>query len=293
MPLLKPVLVCVLLLSLVFAVAACGKLRSFDALVPYDAGGRKIAADIAFGPDARQRLDIYAPKQASAEPRPVIVFIYGGSWASGSRKDYGFAAHALAAEGFVTVVPDYRLVPAVRFPDFIDDGAAAVKWVQDNIAQHGGDADRIVLMGHSAGAYITMMLALDARYLAHAGADSRKIKGVIGLAGPYDFYPYDVPATVNAFGAAPDPAQTQPINFVRADAPPILLLTGEADTTVRPRNSKALAAKLQQAGAPVTLKLYPKVSHAEILLSLSRPLRGRAPALADAMDFADKVVQKP
>jgi acetyl esterase/lipase len=277
--------------ALLVTISACGKLRSFDAVVPYDAGARKIATGIAYGQDARQKLDIYAPKQASAERLPVIIFIYGGSWASGSRKDYGFAGHALAAKGFVTVVPDYRLVPAVRFPEFINDGAAAVKWVQDHVAQYGGDADRIILMGHSAGAYTAMMLTLDTRYLEQAGADRRKIKATIGLAGPYDFYPFDVAASVNAFGQAPDPAETQPINFVRADVSPILLLSGDADTTVRPRNSKTLAGKLEQAGAPVTLKLYPGVSHAEILLALSRPLRGRAPVLDDAVLFAVKAVQ--
>jgi acetyl esterase/lipase len=266
-------------------VSACGKLRTLDAIMPADGASHKIAREMSFGPDPRQKLDIYAPKSLETK-KPVIIFVYGGSWASGSRKEYGFAGRALAAQGFVVVIADYRLVPAVRFPAFIEDVAQTTRWVQDNIASHGGDADNLILMGHSAGAYNAMMAVLDTRYFDAAGVNTARIKAVIGLAGPYDFYPFDVPASVNAFGQAADPVQTQPITFAHADAPPILLLTGDTDTTVKPRNSKALAAKLKSLGAPVELKIYQKTGHIAILLSLSRPFRGRTSALADATAFA-------
>jgi acetyl esterase/lipase len=189
----------------------------------------------------------------------------------------------------VTVIPDYRLVPEVRFPAFIEDCAAAVRWAADHAAEHGGDASRIVLVGHSAGAYNAMMLALDAHYLRDAGVDAARVRGVVGISGPYDFLPFDVDASRNAFGQAPDAALTQPVHFARADAPPVLLLWGEADTTVGPRNLRGLDAALRAAGGRVETKTYPGVNHVGIMLALSRPLRGRAPTLGDVTEFARRV----
>jgi acetyl esterase/lipase len=219
----------------------------------------------------------------------VIVFIHGGSWRNGDRRDYNFLGAALAAQGFLAALTNYRLVPEVRFPSFIDDCANAVRWVQDNAAAHGGDPRRIVLMGHSAGAYNAIMLALDARYLAAAGVEANRIRGAIGLAGPYDFIPFDVPSTQDAFGQAPDPQRTQPIQFARADAPPLLLLWGADDTTVGPRNIASLGRAVQTAGGRVETKIYPDIDHVEILLALSRPFRGKAPVLADVAEFARRV----
>lgn len=270
------------------AAACTPSLGAFNALAPRDRDGRRVARDIPFGPEARQRLDVYAP-EGGGGLKPVIVFIYGGSWANGDKDDYTFAGAALASRGFVTVIPDYRLVPSVRFPAFIEDCAAAVRWVADHVAEFGGDASRIILVGHSAGAYNAMMLALDARYLRDAGVDAARVSGVAGLAGPYDFLPFDVDATRNAFGQAPDLALTQPVNFARADAPPALLLWGDADTTVGPRNLRGLDEALRAAGAPVETKIYPGVNHVDIMLALSRPLRGRAPTLADVTAFAERV----
>jgi acetyl esterase/lipase len=193
---------------------------------------------------------------------------------------------ALAAQGFVVAIPDYRLVPEVRFPTFVEDCAAAVRWVAHNVSAHGGDPERIILMGHSAGAYNAMMLALDARYLSGARVDLAHIRGAIGLAGPYDFLPFDVSATIDAFGQFPDPAATQPITFARADAPPLLLAWGEDDDTVGRRNLDGLERAMREAGAPVQTKLYPGVDHVEIMLALSRPFRGLAPVLADITAFA-------
>ena len=290
---LKTLLAVSIIVLIAGTITACGSLRTFDALVPYDSGAHRMAKDVAFGTDPRQTLDVYAPASANKNAAlPVIVFIYGGSWASGNKNDYGFVGHALAARGFVTVIPNYRLVPQVRFPDFVNDGACAMRWVQDNIQQFGGDASRIVLMGHSAGAYNAMMLALDERFLVQAGLNMNTLKGIVGIAGAYDFLPFDVEATVNAFSQYPDAAQTQPINFTRANAPPALLLTGDADTTVKPRNSIALAKKLNAVGASAELKTYPDVGHVGILLAMSRPLRSKAPTLKDAIDFAEKVTAK-
>jgi acetyl esterase/lipase len=263
---------------------ALNPLLVFNAVVPKDAASALVADGISYGRHERQRLDIYAPRRAVG-PLPVIVFFYGGGWDSGERGRYAFAARALAARGFVVIVPDYRLVPEVRFPDFLRDGAAAVRWTQAEAARFGGDPDRIVLAGHSAGAYNAAMLALDPRWLGDA---RRHVRGLAVLAGPYDFLPLEDGAAVAAFGHWPVPEDTQPVHHVH-DPPPVLLLHGTDDTRVRPRNSRRLAERLARAGADVRLKLYPGIGHAGILTALSRPLRHRVPVLDDVAGFAREV----
>lgn len=275
------------LLGLPLLAGACSQLGTFDTVIPHDSGSRRVARDVAYGADPMQQLDVYAPTARASAALPVIVFIHGGSWATGSKDGYSFLGDAFAARGFITVVISYRLVPEVRFPAFNEDAAAAVAWTQQHIGEHGGDPDRIVLVGHSAGAYIAAMLALDAHYLAdaHAGA----VRGVVGLAGPYDFLPFDVDSTRNAFGQAPDLQLTQPVHFARADAPPLLLLWGDADTTVGPRNIASLERVQRAAGGRVETKIYPGVSHVGILLAVSKPFRERAPVLDDVTSFARRV----
>jgi len=268
--------------------AACsplGALNGVNRLTPGDGGVKRIVTGAAFGSDARQRLDVWAPENAAAN-LPVIVFFYGGSWNSGDREGYGFAARALAARGFLVVVPDYRLVPRARWPAFVQDGAAAIKWVAANIAGHGGDPARIGVMGHSAGAHIALLLSLDRRW---GVADD--IKAAVGLAGPYDFRPFEPGGAAEAaLGSAPDLADTQPIHFARPDAPPLLLLHGDEDTTVKPRNSLALAKAITDQGGRATAKLYPGIGHIGILLALSKPFRGKAPVLLDASNFLLRVL---
>lgn len=270
--------------------ACASPLGAFNALAPRDGAGQRIAEGLAYGEGPRRRLDIYAP--AAPGPRPVIIFFYGGSWNSGRRQDYAFAGAAFAARGFVTVIPDYRLVPETRFPGFIEDCAAALRWVSEHAGEYGGDPSRIVLVGHSAGAYNAVMLALNARYMAEGGVDPERVRGAVGLAGPYDFLPLDAPATIGAFGGAPDAQLTQPVHFARAGAPPLLLLWGEADTTVGSRNHRSLAAAVSSAGGQVETKTYPGVNHVDIMLAVSRPFRGRAPTLDDVVAFAGRVAAR-
>ena len=262
--------------------AACSPLNAFDTLVPKDPGGTLVAKGLAYGSGPRQRLDVYAPRGGCGRPLPVVVFFYGGSWNSGTRAGYAFVGRALAAQGFVTVVPDYRLIPEIRYPSFVEDSAAAVRWVTAHAANYCGDGGSVVLMGHSAGAYIAAMLSVDPRWLG----DTRKaVKGFVGLAGPYDFTPFDVDASRAAFGQAAHPAETQPVNWAGPGDPPTLLLYGEDDTVVRPRNSEALAARLLAGGVVVDQRAYRKLGHVGILLALARPFRGRAPVLDDVSAF--------
>lgn len=268
--------------------AACSPLSTFDRLVPKDRGGTLVAKGLAYGPGPRQRPDVYAPRGDCGQPRPIVVFFYGGSWSSGTRAGYAFVGRALAAQGFVTVVPDYRLVPEVHYPAFVEDGAAAVRWVTANAEKYCGDGRSVVLMGHSAGAYIAAMLAVDPRWLGRTRA---AIKGLIGLAGPYDFAPFDVDASRAAFGQVSDPAETQPVTWASAGDPPALLLYGSDDDVVRPRNSEALATRLRAGGVAVEQRAYPKLGHVGILLALARPFRGRAPVLNNASTFIRSIAE--
>lgn len=248
------------------ALAGCTSLdalNGLNAVTPGDGDTEQRAADIFFGEGPRQALDIYGPKGAPG-PLPVIVFFYGGSWASGRRQDYGFAARALAARGFVVVVPDYRLVPAYAFPSFVEDGASAVAWTAANIANHGGDPARISVMGHSAGGYIALMLALDPQWM---GQDN------------------PITAADQAFGHVLDPASTQPITFAGPAKPRVLLLQGEDDDTVGPHNARNLKAALTAAGSRAEAIFYPGLGHIGILLALSKPFRGKAKVLEDATRF--------
>lgn len=258
-------------------------LSVINAISPKDSGSRKLARNVPYGPDERQKLDIYAPRQASG-PLPVIFFIYGGSWMDGDRHNYDFAGRALAALGYVTVIADYRVLPAVEYPGFLDDGAAAFGWVVEHIASHGGDPTRIALMGHSAGAYNALMLGLDPAYLAQMGLLDR-VRCMVGLSGPYDFFPFDGRITLRTFGAVREPLATQPINHVSANAPPTFLGSGDKDTLVYPRNSVALAKKLREEGVPVVEKHYPTLGHPGPLLALGQPARRLAPVLDDVAAF--------
>ncbi len=254
-------------------------LSIFDALVPKDAGSRFAASDIAYGPDPRQRLDIYVPEGQG--PFPVIVFTYGGSWDSGSKNDYGFVGRALASRGYVVAVADYRLVPAVHYPVFVDDVAAAIDWMNAHAGEFGGDPNRLFAIGHSAGAYNIVQAVLRNNLEA-------KVKAMVTLAGPFDFLPLDSPKSIAAFSGVTELNETQPINRNLAAAPPILLLHGSADQTVRVRNSQSLYAAWQKVGRPAELKIYDGVSHVGIMLALSTLRRKTTPVLDDAVAFFQK-----
>ena len=260
--------------------AACSPARLLNATIPL--GGLQITRGVAYGPGARETLDIYRPGTRAA---PVVVFFYGGSWDSGSKADYPFVAATLARRGNVVIVPDYRLYPKVRYPAFLQDCARAVAWTGAHMAQIGGDPGRLFLMGHSAGAYNAVMLGLNPRLLADAGFDRGRLAGVIGLAGPYDFLPMTGPVVRAVFAPAGDGPETQPVNHVDGHAPPMLLLAGSADETVRPRNTEALAARIRHSHGTVDAKIYPGIGHIGLVIAIAPLFRGKAPVLADIEAF--------
>lgn len=215
----------------------------------------------------------------------MAVFFYGGSWQEGDRLLYRFVGAALARRGIVTIIPDYRVYPQVRFPDFLDDAAAALRWARDHAGAHGGDPGRLVLVGHSAGAHIAAMLALDAQWLESVGLSPGDVAGMAGLAGPYDFLPLRDPVLQVIFGPETKRDRTQPINFVSAEAPPLLLLAGAKDRTVDPGNSQRLAERAQRAGASARAVIYPNLDHRLILGALSPLLSPLAPVQDELTRF--------
>lgn len=263
---------------------ACSPLKLVNAFVPDN--GNKISQDVIYGPEARQRLDIYAPPLAEGDA-PVVIFLYGGSWKRGQKELYRFVGEALADRGFVAVLPDYRVYPEARFPAFVEDAARASSWVADNIDRWGGNPDRLYLMGHSAGAHIAALLTLDERYMVAEGLPENAVKGTIVLAGPYAFDPLAYGSIRPIFAHLRDPNDARPVTFVDGTEPPMLLLHGANDHMVRPINSMALFQAIQGAGGEAKSVLYENVGHAGILLSLAGPLRDLSPAFDDSVAFIE------
>jgi acetyl esterase/lipase len=269
---------------LMLLISACSPTAVLNVLAPRD--GIAITSDIPYGDGPRRTLDVYAPRDA-AGPTPVVVFFCGGNWDSGAKAMYRFVGAAMAARGVLTVIPDYRLYPQVRFPDFIYDAAATIAWTRANAAQFGGDPHRLFLMGHSAGAQIATLVALDATYLRSVGLSPRDVCGVIGLAGPYDFLPlHDVELQV-IFGPEAERPRSQPINYASSQAPPMLLLAGRDDDTVDPGNTLRLAARLRAMDASVQNELYPGVGHKALIAAFARPLGFLAPVREATVRFVE------
>jgi acetyl esterase/lipase len=268
-----------MLVAVAGALSACSPARLVNALTP--TSGLSKTANVSYlpGNHSRQRLDVYQPTFGgeTRQSRPVVIFFYGGAWQEGSRDDYLFVADALTQRGYVVVIPDYRVYPEVMYPDFLRDGAAAVAWTSNNIERFGGDRSRLFLMGHSAGAHVAAMLALDRSYLAANKVPAASIKGLIGLAGAYDFLPLTEPNVIALFSTEKNLAMTQPISYVKPPAaaiPAVLLLHGDADTRVYPKNSINLTRELRAAGATVEFDLLPGIDHTSIIAKFTRVLRG-------------------
>ncbi|AEG94799.1 alpha/beta hydrolase [Ramlibacter tataouinensis] len=261
----------------------CSATGALDALVPGDSyRGRE---GVAYGPLARHRLDVFQPLQPTRDA-PLVLFFYGGNWSSGERAMYRFVGEALASQGAVALVADYRLSPEVGWRQILQDCALAARWAWDHAAELGAAQHRIFLMGHSAGAYNAAMLALDARWLAAQGLAPQRLAGWIGIAGPYDFLPIGNRATQVAFGWPQTPADSQPVRHVSGQAPRTLLLAAARDTTVDPRRGTVnLGQRLAAAGVPVQVRLFENVNHATVLGAIARPLRFLAPVLDEVLGF--------
>lgn len=265
---------------------ACSPVKTLNAFVPSD--GYQLHADIAYGNLARQKLDVYQPNiqgENNQKKPPVVIFYYGGSWDSGDKGDYKFAAEAFTSNGFVTVVPDYRVYPEVVFPGLMADPASVARWVKDHIQEFGGDPNRIFLAGHSAGAHIAVMLSLDDEYLAKEHLKPTDFRGTIGLAGPYDFLPLKTDRLKAIFGPEDQRWKSQPIEYVTGKNQPMLLLVGLKDNTVWTHNTFNLAAKIKDKGGPVKVVEFTTYGHIDMAAKLAKPLRGNGDLLKPIVDF--------
>lgn len=274
-----------LLTALLLAACTTGSMSFFQRALIWETGFT-VTADVAYGAEPRQKLDIYTPR--GAPPRATVVFVYGGSWTSGSKTLYRFLGQALAGRGYQTVIPDYRLAPGHTYPDFVEDTARAFAWVKANIAANGGDPARVILMGHSAGAYNVTMIAIDQVWLAPYGLKPKDALGVLALAGPLSFNPLNTDSTKPIFKGAPDIERARPIKLAAtgaAGAPPFLLVHGTADTTVGDHNSKNFGDAVTAAGGIASVKLYEGAGHLTVVTCFAWPLRWKASCLNDADAF--------
>lgn len=273
---------------------ACSPLGILDSLLASEAGFTAERA-VAYGDGPRRKLDAYVPQGTEAtapEGGPLVVFFYGGGWRGGTRVNYRFVGQALARCGLVTVIPDYRTYPEVRFPAFVEDAARAVRWARDNAARLGADPGRIVLAGHSAGAHTAAMLALDPRYLGAVGLGPADIEAVVGIAGPYGFDPLKYDSTRSIFRSAADIDDARPLALAKAGRTPgvalprFALLHGRADETVIPRNSIELARTLEARGADAALTLYDGIGHYRVVLAFFDLFNRWAPVRDDLVAAA-------
>jgi acetyl esterase/lipase len=251
--------------------------------------GIRLVDDQAYGPHERQRLGVYHPRGTPPAPGwPVLVAFHGGMWQFGDRDEWQMhlLARRLAARGLVVVLANYRLYPEVSFPGFVEDGALAVAWASRNAARFGGNGQMVFAAGHSAGAHIAVMLAMDERFLRQHAC---RLAGAIGVAGPYGTWFQSNPLVSGAFPAETRQASS-PIAIAHGDAPPLLLLGAGLDLIVPPSDTTELARVVRDAGGEAESVIYPLASHTSIMLSI---LPGTEPAINDIARFITRHANAP
>lgn len=250
--------------------------------------------NIAYGENSNQKLDIYIPQNIStieSSNVATVVFFYGGCWGACShlvKEDYQFIAQTLTKNNIITIIVDYRKYPAVLFPDIIKDAASSVEWVNKNIETYKGNSNNLYLMGHSAGAHLASMLTFNENYLNNT--TYKNIKGFIGLAGAYDFLPFDEPYQPALFAPPADYPKSQTINYINGTEPPSLLLYGNDDKRVKRRNILSLEKGIKHKKGTVVTHFYDGIDHTSIISALSIPFRASKPILNDILVFIRSTV---
>jgi acetyl esterase/lipase len=237
--------------------------------------GIQTVADLTYaeGPaeDAEKRkLDIYGQKGASL--RPVLVFIHGGAWVRGDRKQYPFLGNRFAKEGAVVVIPSYRLAPKHRFPAQAEDAAAALAWTVRNIEKYGGDPSRIILAGHSAGGHLAALLTTNPKYLAAHGLTPAAVKSVAALSGVYDLTGLEGRQQGRVFAQdEASLADASPLKHVKRATPAFHITYCQWDYAVLPQQARAFHASLLKAGAKPSLLYVPGENHISEMISIVKP----------------------
>jgi acetyl esterase/lipase len=258
--------------------------RSFQARYPF------FERNVAYHPQMEPRLDVYWP--ATGEGHSVLVFVHGGSWRDYNKDLFAPVAMKLVPEGLVVVIPDYTLYPEARYEQMAAEVAAALSWTLENAQDYGGDPRRVVVAGHSAGAHLAGLALLDERYLGAHGRRASDLCGLVGLSGVYDLqatYDYylargtEPRLILEVMGGRENLAAASPIEYVRANLPPVLLIHGTQDETVPASISREFHAALEQAGARSRLRLLAGAGHADYLLDAIG--QERRPLVADLVAF--------
>lgn len=252
-------------------------------------GGTVVAENVVYDENTGGRLDIYTPPGNPVQS-PTVVFLHGGRWTDGDKSNYVFVGKALAERGYVVVIPNYRKYPQVKSPVFVQDAARAVKWTRTNIYKYGGSGLKLFVMGHSSGAQMAALLAMNEEYLAAVGGTRGWFKGMIGLAGPYDFLPLTAPDLRDMFGPPERYEQSQPIFYADGQNAPLLLLHGEDDDVVWVKNTRNLADAVRKKGGPVETVIYPKLSHSLIVGAMGPLVRGQADVLDVVTEFMQRMI---
>ena len=260
----------------------------FDVVNAFDRDkSSTVQRDLSYGTHPRHQLDFYSPLHP-ADDAVFFVFFYGGGWESGDRADYEFVARTLADEGHFVAIPDYRLYPEVTFPTFVYDGALAAAFILEHLTAAIEPNISVFLIGHSAGAHIAMLLALDERYLAEYGWKTEALSGVVGLSGPYDFLPMG-PHLEKIFPSPVKKYDSQPIHFVDSEDLPVLLIHGDRDRRVLPSNSVNMAAALSRNGGEVTLKVYSNITHIGVIKPFTPFFKDSIGLLGEIQEFVLQV----
>lgn len=286
---IKPIKSIVLSLFLLLSLTSCVNtgLKLVNKMAK--SGNFQAFNNISYGEQPENTLNILIPNNQII--KATIIFFYGGCWGHCTdfdKDDYLFVAETLSKQGYAVVVPDYRQYPEVNFDSIIQDARDATIWTINHLKDYNINNDNVFLMGHSSGAHIAAMLSDNEKYLASRLVN---ITGFIGLAGPYDFYPFNDQYMYKLFSPENDYFNALPINFINGNEPPHLIMHGLKDTTVFIHNPNNLAKKLQDNGVETSKLLLEKTSHAKILIELAKPFRKNSPVLKGINEFIEEHTQ--
>ena len=254
------------------------------------AAGRVALRDLEYGRSERQKLDLYLlPATREANAKGTVLYIHGGYWDSGDKRDYPFIADALLSIGFNVAVMNYRLAPAQIFPDFVTDAALAVRWLNQYLPRFGVNQPLFVI-GHSAGAHIAALLCCTPVHMARVGAQRDLIAGAICISGPHDFLDW-LPGDPRMQAALGPPTQwrdTQPVLVADGLNPPLLILHGSRDTVCTPLHAPALHGAVTKRGGKAAYIWYEKLDHYTIIGAFSRLLSWLEPmVIRDVQRFLE------
>jgi len=234
--------------------------------------GTRQALDVSYGVHPEQRLDVYLPAAAAAAP--VVLFVHGGGWSVGDKSQYAAVGNRLAREGLAAMIVNYRLSPAVQHPTHVRDVAQAIGWCVRHAASYGADPARLCLMGHSSGAHLAALVALEPSYLAAEGVPTSAIGRVVGVSGVgYDLDERYAELPVGPFFRPVFGADCRlwkhaaPLQYAGRSAPEFLLIHGLGDTEAPPASTEVFAAALQATGVATRLVLVPDENHVSVMFA--------------------------